>query len=53
MENELLGVLVPEFVLCLTFLHLEDHQMICVETDVSAVSTWLLALDCFNKYIDI
>ena len=49
LENELLGVLLQEFVLCLTFLHLEDHQMICVETDVSALSTWLLALDSFNK----
>ena len=34
LENELLGVLVPEFVLCLTFLHLEDHPMISFfETD--------------------
>ena len=49
MENELLGILLPELVLCLTFLHLEDHQLICVETDVSTLSTWLLALDSFNK----
>ena len=49
LENELLGVLLPEFLLCITFLHLEDHPMIRVETDVSGLSTWLLAIDSFNK----
>jgi hypothetical protein len=46
--EEVIGVLLPEFVLCLTVLHLENPHLLD-SIDMTPLSYWLQLLDNFNR----